>query len=123
MASLKDHLLGQDGAAGVELLADHIGGKRDRAAGVFLFADAEKIRRVADLRLDFFLAIAVIVIGDDRDDNAARLSRQVSLKAPPLLYFSVSSRQHMPSRAAVRWRPVVTRQAEIFLLHPGNVRS
>jgi hypothetical protein len=49
-----------------EFLAEIVAGEDQRAAGVFLFAQAEKIRRVADLGLDLLLAVTEIVVGDER---------------------------------------------------------
>ncbi len=42
----------------------------DRAAGVFFLDIAVQIGGVADLGLHFFFAVAVIVVGDERDDDA-----------------------------------------------------
>ena len=53
-----------------EFLAQIVARKHQRAAGVLLLGKAEKIRRVADLRLHLFFAIAEIIVGDDRDDDA-----------------------------------------------------
>ena len=39
-------------------------------AGVFLFDAPHQVRRVTDLRLDLFLAVAEVVVGDDRDDDS-----------------------------------------------------
>jgi len=40
-------------------------------AGVFLLGQTEQVGGIADLGLDLFLAVAVIVVGDDGDDDAA----------------------------------------------------
>ncbi len=64
-------LFGKHRAAGIKLRTQNIGGKGDCAARMFFFAHAVEIGRVADLRLHFFLAIAVIVVGNERDDDAA----------------------------------------------------
>ena len=54
-----------------EFLAQIVARKNQRAAGVFLLAQAVEIGRVADLRLHFLLAIAEIIVGNDGDDDAA----------------------------------------------------
>src|SRR5271165_6190352 len=64
-------LLGEDGAAGEELLPEHIGGKGERASGMLFFAEAVEIGRVTDLRFDFFLAIPVVIVGNDGQHHAA----------------------------------------------------
>ena len=48
-----------------EFLAQIVAGKNQRAAGVFLLAQAEQIGGVTDLRLHLFFAIAEIIVGDD----------------------------------------------------------
>ena len=62
------HALDVDVAA--EFLAQIIAGKNQRAARVLLLAIAEKIRGEADLCLHFFFAIAVIIVRDERHDDA-----------------------------------------------------
>ena len=54
----------------VEFLAEIVAGEHQRAAGMFLFREAEKIRGEAQLRLHLFFAIAEIIVGDDGDDDA-----------------------------------------------------
>ena len=71
---LEGGFLQADGAAGVKILAQDVGGKGDGAAGVLFFAEAEEIGGVADLRLHFLFAIAVIIVGDDRDHHAALIA-------------------------------------------------
>ncbi len=63
---------------------------------MLLFRIAKQIRRVADLRLHFLFAIAVVVVSDQGDDNTSFVL-QVSLKATPSLYFSFGSFQHIES--------------------------
>ena len=48
-----------------EFLAQIVARKNQRAAGVFLLAQAKQIRRETDLRLHLFFAIAEIIVGDD----------------------------------------------------------
>ena len=54
-----------------ELAAQVVAREGDRAAGVLLLHAAEEVGRVADLGLDLLLAVAVVVVRDDGDDDAA----------------------------------------------------
>ena len=58
-----------------EFLAEIVGRKRQRAAGVLFLAQAEEVRGKAELRFHLFLAVAEIVVGDDRDDGARFIAR------------------------------------------------
>ena len=42
---------------------------------MFLFREAEEIRRKTNLGFDLFFAIAEIIIGDERDNHAAGIAR------------------------------------------------
>src|SRR5664279_5388164 len=53
-----------------EFLAQVISGENQRATRVFLLAQAVKVRRVADLRLDLLFAITKIIVRDDRYNHA-----------------------------------------------------
>ena len=59
----------------VELLAQIIARKHQRAAGVLLLRQAKQICRETQLRLHFFFAIAKIIVGDDGDDDAGFIAR------------------------------------------------
>ena len=121
MASSKGDFLGEHRAARIELLAENISRERRCAAGVLFLAEAEQVGGVADLRFDFFLAIAEIVVGDDRDDHAAAIAagqfESVSAVVELRLLRASTCR-----RGAALCGGVVMRQAEIFLLEPGEVR-
>ena len=92
-------LLGEDGAAGEELLAEHVGGKGERAAGMLFFAEAEEIGGVTDLRLDFFLAIAVVIVGDDGDHHAAVIAAS-DLECAAVIVELIPDRSSTRRRAA-----------------------
>src|SRR5689334_3423122 len=62
--------LDANGALAQEVLADHVGGEADCASGVLLFREAIEIGGEPDLGFDLFLAIAEVVVGDDRDNHA-----------------------------------------------------
>src|SRR5208283_3393765 len=53
-----------------EFLAQIVGGKNERAARVLLLARPIKIGRIADLRFDLLLAIAVVVVRNEGDNDA-----------------------------------------------------
>ena len=111
---LERHLLRQHGAAGVELLAQHVGGKGERAAGMLFLAHAEEIRRVADLRLDLFLAIAVIVVGEDRHHDAAMVARRELEGRAAVVDLVFVTPAHAVA-ALPFGRGIVMRQAHVFL--------
>ena len=46
----------------------------ERTAGVFLLREAVEVGRVADLRLHFLLAVAEVVVGNQRHDHATRVA-------------------------------------------------
>ena len=54
----------------MEFFAQIVAREDQRPAGVLLLDVAEQIGREADLRFDFFLAIAKVVVGNQRDDHA-----------------------------------------------------
>lgn len=54
---------------GDEFLTLVVGDVGTSASGVFLLPGPEKIGRVGDLGLDLLLAVAEVVVGDDRDDD------------------------------------------------------
>jgi hypothetical protein len=58
-----------------ELLAEVVGGVHQRAAGMLLLGEAEEVGRVADVGLHLLLAVAEVVVGDDRHDHAAGVAR------------------------------------------------
>src|SRR3982751_6665315 len=53
-----------------ELLAQIVGGKYQCATSVLLFTQAKEIRRITELGLHLFLAVAEIVVGNDCDDDS-----------------------------------------------------
>ena len=117
----KSDLLGQHSAAGVELLSQHIGGKSDRAAGVFFLADSEEVGGKADLRLHFLLAIAVIVIGDQGHNDPARIPA-CQLKRPA----AVVRLLRLPPTHTLVTLPlagvVIVRQSQLFFRQAYQMR-
>ena len=57
---------------GVEIAAQIVAGEAQGPAGVLLLDVAVEVGGVADLRLHFLLAVAEVVVGDERDDDPAR---------------------------------------------------
>jgi len=68
---LKLVFLDGTGPLRVEILAERVRRKRDGAAGVFFLAEPEEVGGEADLALHLLLAVAVIVVGNQGDDDAA----------------------------------------------------
>ena len=105
-----------DGSAGIKVLTEHIGGERDRAAGMLLFAHSEQIRREADLRFHLFFAIAVVVVGQNSDHHAALIaagdleSRSTVIE---ILFFLPTH----PIAALALGGNAHMRQSDVFLLH------
>ena len=53
----------------IEIFAEIKTGKRHRSASVLFFDLTAEIRRIAKLRFHFLLAVAVIVVGDQCDND------------------------------------------------------
>src|SRR5580692_10275129 len=77
-----------------ELLAEIVTRKNQRAAGVLLFAIAVKIRRETDLRLDLFLAVTEIIVGDERDDYARFVTAGELERAAVVVNFTFTFPAH-----------------------------
>ncbi len=77
-----------------EFLAQIVGREHQRAAGVFLLAQAKQIRGVADLRFDLLLAIAEIVVRDERDDDAAFVAAGEFERAAVVVAFVLFAPAH-----------------------------
>ena len=60
----------------VNLLGQVIAGKNKRPAGVFLLGVAEEVGRHAELRFDLLLAVAEVVVRNDRDHHPALVARR-----------------------------------------------
>src|SRR6478672_9272520 len=73
-AILEGSLLETDGLVRVEILPQNICGECHRASGMLLFAHAIKIGREADLSLDLLLAIAIVIVRDDRHHHATMIA-------------------------------------------------
>ena len=104
-----------------EFLAQVVAGKHQRAAGVLLLAQAEQVRRVADLRLDLLLAVAEIVVGDDRDDDAGLVAAGELERLAVVVKFPFVLPAH--AVAALAFGGLVpVRQAGGFLGHLRQMR-
>ena len=113
------HALDVDVAA--EFLAQIVAGKHQRAARVLLLAEAVKIGRVADLRLDLLLAIAEVVVGDDGDDDAGLVAAGELERLAVVVEFPLVLPAH--AVAALAFGGLVpVRQAHGFLGHLDQMR-
>ncbi len=113
-------VLGAGGADHV-LLAEVVAGEHQRAAGVLLLGVAEQVRRVADLGLDFLLAVAEVVVGDHRDDHATGVAgAHLERLAAVVELVGVRPAHAVASLSVGRLAGV--RQAEGHLGDPGEVR-
>ena len=112
------------GGGGVlhELVAEIPGGKRDRSAGVLFLDVAQKIGGEGDLRFDFLLAVAVIVVGNQRDDDAfAGAAGELERHAVVVLVGLGFPAHRIAALTFVGI--LVPRQAERFLRELGEVRG
>ena len=71
---LEGNFFQTDGAVGVEVLAENVGGESDCAAGVLFLGEPEEIGGKADLRFHFLFAVAVIIVREDGDHHAAMIA-------------------------------------------------
>ena len=95
--------------------------ERQCTAGVLLFSQPEKVGGVADLGLDFLLAVAVIVVGNDGDDDAALVARGDLERCAIVIQLVLVLPAHAVSPLA-RGGVVPVGQAQCFLGEAGQVR-
>jgi hypothetical protein len=89
---------------------------------VFFFDPAHQVGGVAELRLNLFLAVTVVVIRDQGDDDAGSVAaRQFERHAVVVLFVRVAITHRIGSLA--RRRGVVMRQAEFLFGQVDQVRS
>ncbi len=89
--------------------------------GVLFFANAEQIGGVTDLSLDFLLAIAVIVVGDDRNHHAAAIAAGQFERAAAVIRLVRIAPAH--AVAALAFGGLIEmRETQVFLLHAGEMR-
>ncbi len=91
------------------------------AAGVLLLDEAEEVRRVGDLCLDFLLAVAEVVVGDDGDDDAT-LVADAQLEGGAAVVELVLVLPALAVSALTLGGVVKVREAEILLLQPREMR-
>ncbi len=118
----KEGLLQEHRSIAVEILAKHVTRKGNGAAGMLFFTHSVKVRSKTDLRFDFFLAVAVIVIGNDRDHHPTMIAARHFERASFVVGLVLSG----PAHALVllrlgRFRHV--RQPQRLLGNPGYMRG
>ncbi len=104
-----------------KILAQHVGGEGDGAAGVLLLAQAVEVGGEADLRFHFFFAVAVIVVGDDGDHHAALVAAGHFERAAAVVRLLGIAPEHAVAALALG-RIFLVRQAEILLFDSGQMR-
>ena len=104
-----------------ELLTQIVARKNERAARVLFLGVAKKICRVADLRLHFLFAIAVIIIRDDGDDDAVFIAAGELERVAAIVDFVFGLPAHSVAALAVG-RLVEGREADGFFRRLDKVR-
>ncbi|MFT3915818.1 MAG: hypothetical protein QM704_17410 [Anaeromyxobacteraceae bacterium] len=99
---------------GLVVDAEHRGGEGDRAARVLLLAPAPQVGRVGELGLHLLLAVAEVVVGDDRDDHAAGVAGGDLERAAAVVEVALPAPAHPvpalpPGRLALVGQPEVPR--------------
>ena len=95
--------------------------ENQRPAGVLFLGQAVEIGRIADLRLDLFLAVAEIIVGDQRDDDAPLVARTNLEGITVVVKFVVALVAH--AVAALPLGGVIPmRQPQQMLRHMGQMR-
>ena len=85
-----------------EFFAQIVARINESAARVFLLAQAKKIRREADLRFDLFLAIAEIVVRDDRHHRARGIAGAQFERLAAIVAFRLGLPAHAVAALAFR---------------------
>ena len=106
----------------VEFVAEIEAGKCNRAAGVFFLNIAIKVSRVADLRFDFFLAVAEIVVGNQRHDDAFRRAARQLERLAAVVKFVLAVPAHSIFTLP-RCRVVDVRKSDLLLRNGRQVRG
>ena len=104
-----------------KFVAQHVRGIGDSAAGVFLLASARQVRRVADMAFDLFLAITVIVVGNNRDDDPAAVAAHNFERPAIVVQFFLVAPAHAIAALALG-RVFEAREAEVLFQLPHQVR-
>ena len=98
-----------------EAVAQAEGGEGQRAARVLLLGQPEQVGAVADLGLDLLLAVAEVVVGEDRDHHAVDAARG-DLEGPAVVVQLVLVRPAHARRAlAPRWPRLTCGRPRSFL--------
>ncbi len=97
-----------------EFLAQIETGKHQRAARVFLLAQSEKIGGIADLGFDLFLAVTVVVVGNDGDNHTGFVAASQLERLGVVVKFPLVLPAH--AVAALAFRGLVPRRQAGVLL-------
>src|SRR3954469_1602270 len=76
------------------ILAQVVTRKDQRASGMLLFAGTIQVRRVADHRLDLFLAVTKVVIRNQRYDHTAFVPTGKLERIAPVIKFTLFAPAH-----------------------------
>jgi hypothetical protein len=109
----------------VELLAEIVARENQCAAGVFFFREAEKIGGEAQLRLHLFFAIAKIIVGNNRNDDAGFVARRELEGVAAVVKFVLGFPAHPVAALALRRRnPKCGRPTDFFVSRmPGAAQG
>ena len=115
-----------DGIGGVgigvtgEVVAEVVAREHEGAAGVFLFAEAVEVAGETDLGLHLFLAVAVVVVGDEGDHDAAGVAGAEFEGAAAVVELVLALPAHAVAALAGRGE-IVGREADEVLGHADEV--
>ena len=93
----------------------------ERAAGVLFLGETVEIGRVADLRLHFLLAVAEVVVGDQRDDHTARVAGAELEGVAAVVELALALVAHAVA-ALPLGRGIPLRESEQMLGHADEMR-
>ena len=88
---------------------------------MFFFHAAHQIGGIADLRFDFFLAVAEIVVGDDRDDHSRFIAARDFERITVVIEFIFAFPAHAVVSLAIGGLTDM-RQPDVFLRQLGQMR-
>ena len=108
-------------AVDLKLFAQVEAGKRQRSARMFLFDIAHQIGRIANLRFNFFLAVAEVIVGDQRDDHSGLGAARDLEGVAVVVAFALISPAHAISSLPLA-RLVIMGQTQFLLRQRDQVR-
>ena len=126
LAVVAHHVVEREGVlrvvARVEFVAEVVAGEGQRPARVLLLEVAGEVGGEGDLRLDLLLAVAEVIVGDDRDDHpGGGAAGQLEGTALVVTLIRVARAHAVAPLPLARRIPV--RQAEVLLGELGQVRG